>query len=228
MAAAATLAGVFDEEKVVVPSGGYIANQIVQAPSGKAGVVQTSYTLTASTDSATIRTSGLVTVPCGSTVVGVKGDRLWWDSANDTAVRYSPAAGWYLGTLAATKADGDTTANVVLNYTPAEKIVTKTADYTILEGDNGTIFTTSGASGTVVFTLPVGKPGLKYGFEVGASQAVRIDPNGSETLSLHTGAVQAAGKYATSSTAGHFFWFECIRSGHWNCVGYAGTLTVEA
>lgn len=226
MSAAAAYKGLYDEEQKVVPSGNYIANQIVQAPSGRAGIVQSSITVAAGGD-VTIRTSGTYEVPCGSSVVGVVGDRIWWDSANDTAVRYVPAAGFYLGTLAVTKASGATVAIVLFNYNPPEKIVVKTADFTITEGENGTIYTTSGATGTVVATLPVAKPGLKYGFEVGASQALRIDPNGSETLSLHTGAVQAAGKYATSSTQGHFFWFECIRSGHWNCVGYAGTATVE-
>lgn len=34
-------------------------------------------------------------------------------------------------------------------------VTAKTADYTVVAGDNGTIFTTRGASGAVNFTLPL-------------------------------------------------------------------------
>lgn len=42
--------------------------------------------------------------------------------------------------------------------------VAKTASYTVLAKDNGTLFTTTGASGTVTFTLPAIAPGLAFGF----------------------------------------------------------------
>lgn len=37
---------------------------------------------------------------------------------------------------------------------PFKRVVAKTAAYTVLESDHGTLFTTEGASGSVTFTLP--------------------------------------------------------------------------
>lgn len=42
--------------------------------------------------------------------------------------------------------------------------IAKTANYTILPSDNGTLFTTTGASGAVTFTLPAIKSGYVFGF----------------------------------------------------------------
>lgn len=57
--------------------------------------------------------------------------------------------------------------------------VDKTADYTILPGDNGFLFTNAGASGAVTFTLPTIAPGYSFGFFVVADQTVTIASAGS-------------------------------------------------
>lgn len=62
-------------------------------------------------------------------------------------------------------------------------IIAKTADYTVTEFDNDTIFTNKGASGAVVFTLPAtAKKGLRYGFYIAAAQTVTITAGTADTL----------------------------------------------
>lgn len=112
---------------------------------------------------------------------------------------------------------------------PVSKVLTKTADYTATVADSGRSFSTAGASGTVVITLPPAVPGLKYRFRVGAAQALRIDPDGTETISLpSTGVPGAAGKYLTADAAGETVDLECVVAGTWTVFGYTGTWTAEA
>lgn len=108
-------------------------------------------------------------------------------------------------------------------------IQTKTADYTVTAGDSGRTFSTAGASGTVTFAMPAAVPGLRYRFYVGAAQELRIDPNGTETISLpSTGVAGAAGKYLTANAAGETVDIECVVAGTWSVFGYTGTWTAEA
>lgn len=112
---------------------------------------------------------------------------------------------------------------------PASTVQTKTADYTVTVADSGRTFSTAGASGTVVFAMPAAVPGLRYRFYVGAAQELRIDPNGTETISLpSTGVAGAAGKYLTANAAGETVDIECVVAGTWSVFGYTGTWTAEA
>jgi hypothetical protein len=54
------------------------------------------------------------------------------------------------------------------------RTVTKTADYTCVRGDSGTIFSTRGAAGAVVFTLPPVTKGWWAIFVAGAAQNLTI------------------------------------------------------
>lgn len=109
---------------------------------------------------------------------------------------------------------------------PASTVQTKTADYTVTAADSGRTFSTTGASGTVVFSMPAAVPGLKYRFYVGAAQELRIDPNGTETISLpSTGVASAAGAYITANAAGETVDVECVVAGTWSVFGYTGTWT---
>jgi hypothetical protein len=104
----------------------------------------------------------------------------------------------------------------------------KTADYTVKTTENGTGFTTTGAAGTVVLSLPAATVGLHYYFYVNAVQELRIDPNGTETISLpSSGAPGAAGKYLTANAVGESVHLMCPVAGTWACVGYTGTWTAE-
>lgn len=62
-------------------------------------------------------------------------------------------------------------------YYPFKQQIPKTANYSVLVSDNGTIFTNAGAVGAVTFTLPAIADGLNYGFYVDADQSVTISSN---------------------------------------------------
>jgi hypothetical protein len=117
--------------------------------------------------------------------------------------------------------------NVTVHGQYKHTVEAKTADYTIVaETDNGKLFTTKGASGAVTFTLPAATVGQRYRFYVGATQELRIDPNGSETISLpSSGAAQAAGAYLTANAIGETVEIACCESGTWAVFGFTGTWT---
>lgn len=52
--------------------------------------------------------------------------------------------------------------------------VAKTADYTVVAADNGTLFHTTGAAGAVIFTLPAFKAGLVFEFLNTADQTMKV------------------------------------------------------
>lgn len=68
-------------------------------------------------------------------------------------------------------------------WTPPKyrRVIAKTADYTILKSDHGTLFTNVGAMGAVAFTLPAvaDAGGFEVGFWVVADQSVTIASAGS-------------------------------------------------
>lgn len=124
-----------------------------------------------------------------------------------------------------------TKVRVQIDPNPAHQtstVQTKTADFTLTPGDSGRTFSSAGASGTVVATLPPAVPGLKYRFRVGAAQELRLDPDGTETISLpSTGVPGAAGKYLTANAAGETVDIECVVAGTWAVFGFTGTWTAE-
>ena len=58
----------------------------------------------------------------------------------------------------------------------------KTADYTCVRGDSGTIFTTRGAAGAVIFTLPAVTQGWWAIFVAGAAQNLTVTNAVADTL----------------------------------------------
>lgn len=104
-----------------------------------------------------------------------------------------------------------------------------TADDTLTTAENGTAHTNTGAAGTVVLTLPPATVGLRFTFGVGAAQALRINPDGNETISLPSSGVPgAAGKYLGADAVGETVDLVCLVAGNWAVMGYTGTWTAEA
>lgn len=104
-----------------------------------------------------------------------------------------------------------------------------TANDTLTAGENGTCHTNTGAAGVITLTLPAATPGLHFCFRVGAAQELRVDPNGTETVSAQaTGVPSAAGKYISADAAGEFLHLGCFVAGNWSIMSAVGTWTVEA
>lgn len=102
----------------------------------------------------------------GDTTLGIAGTVEEFDIRNQLGTRFMfadglislPVSGWY-GPVA------------------------KTGNYTVLDSDNNTLFTNSGAAGTVNFTLPVtAKKGLRYAFYVAADQTLTVTSGTADTM----------------------------------------------
>jgi hypothetical protein len=103
-----------------------------------------------------------------------------------------------------------------------------TAGDTLLAAESGSCHTNTGAGGTITIVLPSAVVGLEFFFYVGAAQQLRIDPAGSETISLpSTGVPGAAGKYLVADLAGESVHLQCAVAGSWAVMGFTGTWTAE-
>lgn len=111
-------------------------------------------------------------------------------------------------------------------------MLVKTAAYTVKadEALYGCIVTNNGATGAVTFSLPAAVVGMRVTAIVKAAYELRLDPSGTETMSLpSSGVQQAAGKYLTADAVGESGIFVCTVAGTWDYVGpIDGTWTVEA
>jgi len=104
-----------------------------------------------------------------------------------------------------------------------------TANDTLTTTETGTCHSNAGASGTITLALPAATVGMRFLFYVGAAQQLRIDPNGTETISLpSTGVAGAAGKYLVADAIGETVDLFCPVAGTWAVLGYTGTWTAEA
>lgn len=140
------------------------------------------------------------------------------------------AAGSILEGLAleAAGADGDV-IEVMPLVANGKGVVNHTANFALTAADNGSKHTTFGASGTVTCSLPPATVGLEFEFTVGAAQALRLDPDGSETIALpSTGAQQAGGKYISADAAGEGIKIHCVQAGQWDVSYYVGSWTAES
>lgn len=104
----------------------------------------------------------------------------------------------------------------------------KAAAYTITKADNGKGFTNLGATAVVTLQLPAAEVGMTYYFHVADTDGIRIEPNGTETISLpSTGVPGAAGKWLTSATIGATVRLVCAIAGTWSVFGHTATWTAE-
>lgn len=85
-----------------------------------------------------------------------------------------------------------------------------------------------GAAGAATFPLPAAEKGMRVRAIVQVAQALRLDPNLTETIALASGVQQAAGKYVTCATIGAYFHLICLVDGKWDVEGFNGTWTAEA
>lgn len=146
--------------------------------------------------------------------------------AASTAGRAAMAAGYFNAATASAKFAANSIASELL---AARTVEAHTTGDTLTAAETGSLHTTTGASGAVTFAMPAATVGLEYYFYVGAAQELRIDPNGSETISLpSSGVAGAAGKYLTADAIGETIHIICAKAGTWSVFGFTGTWTAEA
>lgn len=109
----------------------------------------------------------------------------------------------------------------------AATALAKTTDYTVVAADFGNILTNTGASGTVVFTLPsaVTYPGTVLRFHLFAAQIVRLLPVTGQAVCLNSSVVVT--KYLNiAGVIGNYC--EIVSDGtQWLVTQYAGVVTKE-
>lgn|GEM_PF-2943335 len=101
----------------------------------------------------------------------------------------------------------------------------KTASYPVVAGDSGKLFTNTGSSGTITFSLPAVASGLAYSFYVADNHTVVIDAAGTDLIRID-GSVSSAGGTLTSNAQGDFIqvysngvvWFAGGGQGSWTAA----------
>ncbi len=120
------------------------------------------------------------------------------------------------------------------NCLPFSQWQDKTANYTIVTGDNGTCFTNKGAAGAVTFTLPLLAANYIFGFYVDAAQSVTVTTNSGDgakiiafnnravtNVAITTGGAQIGGALVFLSRPDAAAWYL------WNQSAGAVTLTLS-
>ena len=99
-----------------------------------------------------------------------------------------------------------------------DNVQAKSTDYTVPAALTANIFTNEGASAAVTFTLPAATAGLKFTFVRVASQAIYIDPSGTELIRGG-----GAGKYILLEGNGTFIEMCCAIDGTWDWIARGTT-----
>lgn len=93
----------------------------------------------------------------------------------------------------------------------------------------GVVVSNKGRGAITTFTLPPAKVGMRVTAVVQAAKALRLDPDGTETIALpSTGVQSAAGKYISAALLASSVQLICITEGSWDVITFAGTWTAEA
>lgn len=113
---------------------------------------------------------------------------------------------------------------LALVTTTGRAVTAKTANYSILAADSGTLFANTGATGTVTFTLPTAAAGLSFMFYTDAAQALTVTAGASTTIRSGASVTASAGNI-TNSTTGNFIRLTAISTTQWIAESVVGTWT---
>lgn len=81
-----------------------------------------------------------------------------------------------------------------------KNVIAKVASYTVLEADNGTLFTNKGDADAIIFTLPAtAKKGLHYGFYAAADFSLTVAGGTADTMIAFNDAAADSVAFATAS-----------------------------
>lgn len=141
-----------------------------------------------------------VTVGSSGNFVGTDGTDTAWKTFTGTSNQIT--VGNSSGNLTlSTPQDIGTSSNVTFGTVAAKRTVAaKTADYTVLTTDTNTVFTTTGASGTVIFTLPTWTAGLTYTFQANAAQILEVLAPGTDVIRFGESVSGAGGNVQTTTS----------------------------
>ena len=100
-------------------------------------------------------------------------------------------------------------------------VLTSAATITAAQAKLGSLVVTNvGAGAAVTYALPPAKVGMCITAIVKAAFELRLDPNGTETISLPSTGVQgAAGAYITADAVGESVVLVCTVAGTWDALG---------
>lgn len=194
-----------------------------------AGVIVDGQTEGGVTTVALMAAGSLVTVKVGATTAAiVAGTSLQLNA--DGTVRAAIGTGRVVAiALEAGTANERIEATLLQAQSADPQVLVSTADVTLTAAFSGGIISNKGATGVVVAALPAALPGMQVTAVVEEAFALRLDPNGTETIALPSTGVQgAAGKYLAADAVGEHARLICITAGTWSVVGYAGTWAAEA
>ncbi len=217
-------------------TGTLASGDIFQLVDGRAAVVG-GLKAVASGDVFDAIVSGEADIASASATTFSVGDVAVWDDSANAAIANGAAAivpgDIVLGRVVKAKVSGELTVRVELNEGVAPLVITATDGITLTAKDcapgRGVVVHNAGAGGAVAVNLPAATPGLEVVGLVQAAQELRLNPDGTETISLpSTGVAGAAGKYLTANAAGESVVLKCFVAGSWCCLGYTGTWTAEA
>jgi hypothetical protein len=85
----------------------------------------------------------------------------------------------------------------------SEFIAPKTSNYTVLNTENRTNFSNTGATGTVVFTLPTAVAGLNYRFASNAAQIIQITAGAGDVIRRGASVSTSGGNVQTTASLGN-------------------------
>lgn len=107
------------------------------------------------------------------------------------------------------------------------RILTKTANFTLTASDSGATVNNSGAAGARTNTLPTATAGLQLCFDVETAQILAVVPAGTDTI-RNAASVSSAGVAggAFCNTIGNQLRLKCVVAGKWVTEGIVGTWTL--
>jgi hypothetical protein len=123
--------------------------------------------------------------------------------------------------------DGTTAGGILIGGAVSSLVIlSKTANYTILNTDSGKQFNNDGAGGAVNLTLPAAVVGLNYAAAVVAAQYLRLTAGGVDQIYWGDD-VSAAGGYVRHNAPGAFVSLICHASGFWHISSIVGSWSLD-
>lgn len=171
-----------------------------------------------------VASGGNITSVDGSGVVYIKNNQAYRETADVAMPLDVPPANW----LGFTQTPGGLYWWDGTNYTMVGPgvINNKTANYSVLAGDLNQVYTNTGASGNIEFTLPAAAAGLgPYTFIVDAAHQIQVTAGTGDTIRI-AGSVSSSAGNATNSTIGGVLTLIAINATEWIATVTQGTWTL--